>query len=117
MALVLGGTLVASSVQAVGLYLYEDGTADLGLAAAGRAALAQDASTVMGNPAGMTRLERSQLTGSLYTITKNKVGRAVEATEHAQKGGAYVARSSPIVLITSCSEKLNPQSFPFFVQR
>jgi long-chain fatty acid transport protein len=59
MALVLGGTLVASSVQAAGLYLYEDGTADLGLAAAGRAALAQDASTVMGNPAGMTRLDIS----------------------------------------------------------
>jgi len=50
------------------MYLYETGTPDLGLAAAGRAALAQDASTVMGNPAGMTRLERSQLTGSLYTI-------------------------------------------------
>lgn len=61
-------TLLASSVQAAGLYLYENGNPDLGLAAAGRAALAQDASTVMGNPAGMTRLERSQLTGSLYTI-------------------------------------------------
>lgn len=61
-------TLVASSAQAAGLYLYEVGTPDLGTAAAGRAALAQDASTVMGNPAGMTRLERSQLTGSLYTI-------------------------------------------------
>ena len=61
-------TLAASSAQAAGLYLYEAGTPDLGLAAAGRAALAQDASTVMGNPAGMTRLERSQIAGSLYTI-------------------------------------------------
>jgi long-chain fatty acid transport protein len=61
-------TLLASSAQAVGLYIYEVGTPDLGTAAAGRAALAQDASTVMGNPAGMTRLERSQLTGTLYTI-------------------------------------------------
>src|SRR3546814_5269012 len=46
----------------------ENGNPDLGLAAAGRAALAQDASTVVGNPAGMTRLDRSQLTGSVYTI-------------------------------------------------
>ena len=61
-------TLVASSSWAAGLYLYENGNPDLGLAAAGRAALAQDASTVMGNPAGMTRLDRSQLTASVYTL-------------------------------------------------
>jgi long-subunit fatty acid transport protein len=61
-------TLVASSARAVGLYLYENGTPDLGLAAAGRAALAQEASTVVGNPAGMTRLDRSQLTFSVYTM-------------------------------------------------
>jgi long-chain fatty acid transport protein len=61
-------TLIASSARAAGLYLYEVGTPDLGTAAAGRAALAQDASTVLGNPAGMTRLDRSQLTGSMYTI-------------------------------------------------
>src|SRR5262249_4005599 len=65
---VLDVTLAASAAQAAGLYLYELGTPDLGLAAAGRAALANDASTVIGNPAGMTRLERSQLTGSMYTI-------------------------------------------------
>src|SRR5215470_1810842 len=68
LALICYMTLVVSSAQAAGLYLYEAGTPDLGLAAAGRAALAQDASTVLGNPAGMTRLERSQLTGSMYTI-------------------------------------------------
>ena len=67
-ALALCVTLIASSAQAAGLYLYEVGTPDLGLAAAGRAALAQDASTVLGNPAGMTRLDRSQLTSSIYTI-------------------------------------------------
>jgi long-chain fatty acid transport protein len=51
-----------------GLYLYELGTPDLGTAAAGRAALAQDASTVIGNPAGMSLLDRSQLTTSIQTI-------------------------------------------------
>jgi long-chain fatty acid transport protein len=67
-AVALCVTLVTSPAWAAGGYLYELGTPDLGTAAAGRAALAQDASTVLGNPAGMTRLERSQLTGSLYTI-------------------------------------------------
>src|SRR5215510_12057962 len=64
----LGLGFIASSVWAGGPYIYELGTPDLGTAAAGRAALAQDASTVVGNPAGMTRLERSQLTTTLYTI-------------------------------------------------
>src|SRR5512143_2664422 len=40
---------------------YEIGTPDLGLTSAGWAARAQDAATVATNPAGMTRLDRSQL--------------------------------------------------------
>src|SRR5262249_17758567 len=43
-------------------------TPDLGLAQAGMAALAQDASIVVRNPAGMTRLDRSQLMVNPYTI-------------------------------------------------
>ena len=53
---------LTSQAQAGGLYLYEIGTEDLGLANAGTAARAQDASTVAGNPAGMTRLDGDQLT-------------------------------------------------------
>jgi long-chain fatty acid transport protein len=40
----------------------------MGLATAGRAALATDASTAGANPAGMTRLERNQLEGGLMGI-------------------------------------------------
>ena len=53
---------LTGSAYAGGLYLYEIGTEDLGLAGAGMAARAQDASTVMGNPAGMTRLNGKHLT-------------------------------------------------------
>jgi long-chain fatty acid transport protein len=53
--------LLVQSARAGGLWLYEWGTPDLGTAAAGRAALAADASTAGANPAGMTRLERSQM--------------------------------------------------------
>jgi long-chain fatty acid transport protein len=53
--------LIVSSAQAGGLYLYELGTPDVGAAAAGWAARAQDAATVFTNPAGMTRLEKSEL--------------------------------------------------------
>lgn len=49
--------LVFSSVsQASALYFYEIGTEDTALAGAGQAARAQDASTIVTNPAGMTRL-------------------------------------------------------------
>ena len=44
-----------------GAALYELGTPDVGLAAAGYAARAQDASTVFTNPAGMSRLEGTQV--------------------------------------------------------
>jgi long-chain fatty acid transport protein len=45
-----------------GIYLYEIGTSDLGFAAAGTAARAEDASTLFANPAGMTRLTGDQMT-------------------------------------------------------
>ena len=47
-------------VFAAGFYLYEIGTPDVGLASAGYASRAQDASTLFTNPAGMTRLNGSQ---------------------------------------------------------
>jgi long-chain fatty acid transport protein len=56
------GTLALNTAHAGGISLYEVGTADVGLAAAGYAARAQDASTVFTNPAGMTRLVGNQVT-------------------------------------------------------
>ena len=56
LALILG----SSGAQAAGLWLYEQGTPDVGTAAAGMAARADDAATAFANPAGMTRLKGSQ---------------------------------------------------------
>lgn len=53
--------MLPGAASAAGLWLYETGVPDTGMAAAGRAALASDASTVGANPAGMIRLERSEL--------------------------------------------------------
>jgi long-chain fatty acid transport protein len=57
------GALMLSTAPALaaGFWLYEMGTPDLGTASAGRAALAKDAATVFGNPAGMTKLDGSQV--------------------------------------------------------
>lgn len=56
------GAVACGTAGAGGISLYEVGTADVGLAAAGYSARAQDASTVFTNPAGMTRLSGDQLT-------------------------------------------------------
>jgi len=54
-----------------GVWLYEGGTPDLGTAGAGRAALAADASTAGSNPAGMTRLDRSQMLAAVQGLYIN----------------------------------------------
>jgi long-chain fatty acid transport protein len=52
--------LYAPQNRAAGLWLYEQGTPDVGTATAGMAARASDAATAFANPAGMTRLKGSQ---------------------------------------------------------
>jgi long-chain fatty acid transport protein len=63
-ALATGLTLLGAAVEPAfggGLTAYEIGSADVGLASAGYGARAQDASTVLTNPAGMTRLDGTQV--------------------------------------------------------
>jgi long-chain fatty acid transport protein len=53
-------SVCVSQTFAGGLILYEIGSDDVGLAAAGYSARAQDPSTILTNPAGMTRLANDQ---------------------------------------------------------
>jgi long-chain fatty acid transport protein len=57
---VLSLLIPVSTIYAAGVWLYEGGQPDVGMATAGRMALANDATTAGSNPAGMTRLEGSQ---------------------------------------------------------
>src|SRR5208283_3405645 len=59
---------VPRNAMSGGFFLSEIGTPDLGLASAGYAARAQDASTVFTNPAGMTMLDHSQLLVGIQPI-------------------------------------------------
>lgn len=62
------GLLFSSVSHASALYFYEIGTEDTALAGAGQAARAQDASTIVTNPAGMTRLPDHMFTGGLQAL-------------------------------------------------
>lgn len=65
------GLVFSTPAWAGGLALYELGTPDVGTAAAGWSARAQDASTAFTNPAGMTRLERSQMLAGVQPLYVN----------------------------------------------
>jgi len=69
--IVLIWTFLISTAHGGGLWLYEMGTPDLGTAGAGRTALAGNASTAVTNPAGMTRLDRSQMLVSFQGLYIN----------------------------------------------
>lgn len=57
------GAALSTTVHGGGIELYEIATPDVGLASAGYAARAQDASTLFKNPAGMSLLPGSQFQG------------------------------------------------------
>src|SRR5512136_1242973 len=67
----LAAVFACGPAWAGGIMLYQFGSPDVGLAAAGYAARAQDASTVFTNPAGMSRLEKSQVLGGLQALYGN----------------------------------------------
>lgn len=84
------GVLGSAPAMAGGAFLYEVGTEDVGLAAAGYAARANDATTVFTNPAGMTRLEGEQFqlgTQMLYSNLKFSPGGGTSAALGSKDGG------------------------------
>src|SRR5215471_3935169 len=89
----LVGALGTSQGHAGGLTLYEVGTADVGLASAGYNARAQDASTVLTNPAGMTRLDGNQVLGGGqigWSNTKFSIGSGTAPQLGSGDGGYAV---------------------------
>lgn len=64
----LGLLLAALPTHAGGLWLYEQASPDMGVGGAGRQAAGMDASTSGGNPAAMTRLDRSQIQAGILGI-------------------------------------------------
>ena len=76
-----------ATAHAGGLWLYEMGTPDVGTASAGMAARAQDAATAFANPAGMARLDGSQLMVGLQPIYSDIKSDVDTATFGGGNGG------------------------------
>ncbi len=62
---------VSGSAHAAGFALIEQGASGMGNAYAGGAAIAEDASTIFFNPAGMTYIDGTQAAGALHLIKPN----------------------------------------------
>lgn len=91
-ALFISGVLASSFAHASALYFYETGTEDTALAGAGQAARAQDASTIMTNPAGMTRLPDHMFTGGIQAMNGNI---DYQLDNNAQKSPGDVMKTFP----------------------
>jgi long-chain fatty acid transport protein len=70
LALLIGGMIAAASfnAQSAGFAIIEQSASGMGNAFAGAAAVAEDASTIFFNPAGMTNLQGSQLVAAGHII-------------------------------------------------
>lgn len=64
----LAVAMASSQLFASGFALNEQSISGMGTGFAGRSSSAEDASTVFGNPAGMSRLKRQQVTGGMAAI-------------------------------------------------
>lgn len=86
--------VAAAPVHAGGLWLYEEATPDMGVGGAGRQAAGFDASTATGNPAAMTRLDRSQMEGGFLGLYVDAQFDVENAT-YGDNGGGNAGDFSP----------------------
>ena len=83
----------APAAWAGGLWMYERGTPEVGTANAGVAARAEDASIAASNPAGMSRLDRMEIMGTLQPVItdmKFQPGPGTTTTGVAGDGGVFL---------------------------
>jgi long-chain fatty acid transport protein len=64
----LAVTLASTQIFASGFAINEQSISGMGTGFAGRSSAADDASTIFGNPAGMSRIKREQVTGGVAMI-------------------------------------------------
>jgi long-chain fatty acid transport protein len=108
-AALTGGVFVQQSALAGGASLYEISTPDIGLASAGYAAGAQDATTLFKNPAGMSLLNGPQLNSSIQILYGDvEFSKNSTTTKTGDSGGNAIGALPGLSLFVTCpvTEKL-----------
>lgn len=114
-------TLTSPTARGGGIELYEIASPDIGLASAGYSARAEDASTLFKNPAGMSRLDGTQIQGGLQ-LTYGSVSFTPDAGTSPRLGndgggnaiGALPAASGFFVYDLSDKWKVGVGMFNYF---
>ena len=108
---ILAASIAAASTQSLanGLSLNEQSASSAGSAYAGRASSATDASTLFGNPAGMSRLQRAELSGGLAFIdASTDIDQARGAAPGTNEGDMVPFSTVPFgYYVTPLSDKLH----------
>ena len=97
-------TLTAPTVFASGFAIIEQSVSGLGNAFAGGAAVAEDATTVFFNPAGMTRLEGQQFTAGAHVIVPSAKFTVTAAPTNAAGAPIRDSAGTPITSGSSAGD-------------
>lgn len=92
-AFVASALVASASVQAAGFALIEQSASGMGNAFAGGAAIAEDASTIFFNPAGMTYIDGTQAAGALHLIKPSAEFK--DSGSEAANGGPLLGDEGP----------------------
>ncbi|MCP8463609.1 outer membrane protein transport protein [Pseudomonas sp. ZM23] len=91
-------TIGAASAQAFanGIAINEQSASGAGTAYAGRASSALDASTIYGNPAGLSKLKRTEISGGLAVVdAKDDISQAHSSATGSNKGDSVPLAAVP----------------------
>ncbi|KAF1072106.1 MAG: Long-chain fatty acid transport protein [Pseudomonas citronellolis] len=95
-ALALSACALAVNAAANGLAINEQSASGAGTAYAGRASSALDASTIYGNPAGLTKLKRPEVSGgAAVVVAKDDISSASSTAAGSNKGDSVPTSSIP----------------------
>lgn len=96
LALCAATVAMAPRASGAGIWIYEDGTMDMGLAGAGRGARAGDAVTAFRNPAGMGWLDRKEVVSGFNLSYIDARFRPGPGTNRSGGGGGNAGGAFPI---------------------
>lgn len=99
----------STTALANGIALNEESTSSAGTAYAGRSSSALDASTIYGNPAGLTKLPRSEVTGGVALLSiKDNISDVQSNAMGTSKGNSVPLAAIPFAYFsTSLDERLS----------
>ncbi|SDO05816.1 long-chain fatty acid transport protein [Pseudomonas syringae] len=97
----LAAVLASTQLLAGGFARTEQSIAGMGSGQAGRASMAEDASTVYGNPAGMARLDNSQITmGAAFVDASTDISHAAGRSQGSNDGNMVPFSTVPFGFYT-----------------